>query len=177
NGGTNTVVVSVYDPSQTGGQAVGKQRINDVKPHPGGGIFYTAASGIWQTVWLEPVAAAHITRLDMTPNLGNSTLRVRVQTAGAAGRSARITVSSGGTVVGSATGPVGGEISVPVPNPRLWSPEDPFLYDVRADLLDGSAVTDTVGSYTGMRSVGLAKVDNILRPVLNGKFVFQTGTL
>ncbi|NEE37787.1 glycoside hydrolase family 2, partial [Streptomyces sp. SID7982] len=59
NGGTNTVVVSVYDPSQTGGQAVGKQRINDVKPHPGGGIFYTAASGIWQTVWLEPVASAH----------------------------------------------------------------------------------------------------------------------
>lgn len=177
NGGTNTVVVSVYDPSQTGGQAVGKQRVNDVKPHPGGGIFYTAASGIWQTVWLEPVAPAHITRLDMTPNLGNSTLRVKAQTAGAAGRNARITVSSGGTVVGTATGAVGGEISVPVPNPRLWTPEDPFLYDVRADLLDGSAVTDSVGSYTGMRSVGIAKVDNILRPVLNGKFVFQTGTL
>lgn len=177
NGGTNTIVVSVYDPSQTGGQAVGKQRINDVKPHPGGGIFYTAASGIWQTVWLEPVASAHITRLDMTPNLGNNTLRVKVQTAGAAGRSARITVSSGGTVVGTATGAVSGEISVPVPNPRLWTPEDPFLYDVKADLLDGSAVTDTVGSYTGMRSIGIAKVDNILRPVLNGKFVFQTGTL
>lgn len=170
-------MVSVYDPSQTGGQAVGKQRVNDVKPHPGGGIFYTAASGIWQTVWLEPVASAHITRLDMTPNLGNSTLRVKVQTAGAAGRSARITVSSGGTAVGSATGAVGGEISVPLPNPRLWTPEDPFLYDVKADLLDGSAVTDTVGSYTGMRSVGIAKVDTILRPVLNGKFVFQTGTL
>ncbi|NEE24224.1 glycoside hydrolase family 2, partial [Streptomyces sp. SID7982] len=103
--------------------------------------------------------------------------RVKVQTAGAAGRSARITVSSGGTVVGTATGAVSGEISVPVPNPRLWTPEDPFLYDVKADLLDGSAVTDTVGSYTGMRSIGIAKVDNILRPVLNGKFVFQTGTL
>lgn len=177
NGGSNTVVVSVYDPTQTGGQAVGKQRINDVNPHPGGGIFYTAASGIWQTVWLEPVATSHITRLDMTPNLGSSTLRVKVQAASAGGRSARVTVSSGGTVVGSATGTPGSEISVPVPNPRLWSPDDPYLYDVRAELLDGTAVVDTVGSYAGMRSVAVAKVDNILRPVLNGKFVFQSGTL
>lgn len=177
NGGTNTIVVSVYDPTQTGGQAVGKQRINDVQPHNGGGIFYTAASGIWQTVWLEPVAAAHITRLDMTPNLGDSTLRVKVQAASASGRTARVTVSSGGTVVGSATGAVGSTVSVPVPNTHLWTPDDPFLYDVKAELLDGSAVTDSVGSYTGMRSIAIAKVDNVLRPVLNGKFVFQTGTL
>ncbi|WP_327267555.1 AbfB domain-containing protein [Streptomyces sp. NBC_01218] len=177
NGGTNTVVVSVYDPTQTGGQAVGKQRINDVAPHAGGGIFYTAASGIWQTVWLEPVAAAHVTRLDMTPNLADSTLRVKVQAAGAAGRSARVTVSTGGTTVGTATGTVGAQVSVPVPNAHLWTPEDPFLYDVRTELLDGTAVTDTVSGYTGMRSIAIAKVDNVLRPVLNGKFVFQTGTL
>lgn len=177
NGGTNTVVVSVYDPTQTGGQAVGKQRINDVDPHPGGGIFYTAASGIWQTVWLEPVAAAHITRLDMTPNLGDSTLRVKVRAAGASGRTARITVSSGGTVVGTATGAPGAETAVPVPNARLWSPDDPFLYDVRAELLDGTTAVDTVGGYAGMRSIAVAEVDDVLRPVLNGKFVFQTGTL
>ncbi|MFE4368366.1 AbfB domain-containing protein [Streptomyces sp. NPDC056835] len=177
NGGTNTVVVSVHDPTQTGGQAVGKQRINDVKPHPGGGIFYTAASGIWQTVWLEPVATAHITRLDMTPNLGDSTLRVTARAAAANGRSVRVTVSSGGNVVGTATGAAGAEISVSLANPRLWSPEDPFLYDVRAELLDGAAAVDSVGSYAGMRSIATAKVGNILRPVLNGKFVFQTGTL
>ncbi|HBF79897.1 MAG TPA: hypothetical protein DD420_08170, partial [Streptomyces sp.] len=69
----------------------------------------------WQTVWLEPVAAAHITRLDMTPNLGDSTLRVKVRAAGASGRTARITVSSGGTVVGTATGAPGAETAVPVP--------------------------------------------------------------
>ncbi|MFE2499515.1 AbfB domain-containing protein [Streptomyces scopuliridis] len=177
NGGTNTVVVSVHDPAQTGGQAVGKQRINDVKPHPGGGIFYTAASGIWQTVWLEPVAPAHITRLDMTPDLGNSALRVTARVAAAGGRDVRVTVSSGGTAVATATGAAGAEISVPLGNPRLWSPEDPFLYDVRAELLDGATAVDSVGGYAGMRSIGTAKVGNVLRPVLNGEFVFQTGTL
>ncbi|WP_406151274.1 AbfB domain-containing protein [Streptomyces sp. NBC_01012] len=175
--GTNTVVVSVYDPTQTGGQAVGKQRINEVDPHDGGGIFYTAASGIWQTVWLEPVAESHVTRLDMTPDLDDSTLRVTVRAAAADGRSARVTVSSGDTVVGTATGAPGTEISVPVPDPHLWDPDDPFLYDVRAELLDGTSVVDTVGSYAGMRSIAVEKTDGVLRPVLNGKFVFQTGTL
>ncbi|MFI5756274.1 AbfB domain-containing protein [Streptomyces sp. NPDC051569] len=177
NGGTNTVVVSVYDPTQTGGQAVGKQRVNDVLPHTGGGIFYTAASGIWQTVWLEPVAAAHITRLDMTPDLANSTLRVKVQGTGVSGRSARVTVSAGGAVVGTATGAVGAELAVPVPGPHLWTPDDPFLYDVRADLTAGSSTVDSVGGYAGMRSIAIARVNNVLRPVLNGKFVFQSGTL
>lgn len=177
NGGTNTIVVSVWDPTETGGQAIGKQRIRDPAPHSGGGIFYTAASGIWQTVWLEPTAAAHITRLDMVPDLANKTLKVTVRGAGTSGHTARVTVSSGGATVGSATGAVGSTFTVPVPNPHLWTPEDPFLYDVRADLLSGAATVDSVGSYTGMRSVGVAKVDGVLRPVLNGKFVFQTGTL
>ncbi|WP_041998352.1 AbfB domain-containing protein [Streptomyces sp. AcH 505] len=176
-GGANTLVVSVYDPTQTGGQAVGKQRINDVRPHSGGGIFYTAASGIWQTVWLEPVAAAHITRLDMTPNLADSTLRVKVQGTGPGGQQAKVTVSTGGKVVGTATGAVGAELSVPVANPHLWTPDDPFLYDVRADLSSGATTFDSVGGYTGMRSIAVAKVGGVLRPVLNGKFVFQTGTL
>ncbi|MFI8208248.1 AbfB domain-containing protein [Streptomyces werraensis] len=176
-GGVNTVVVSVWDPTQTGSQAVGKQRLNDVQPHPGGGIFYTAASGIWQTVWLEPTSAAHITRLDMVPDLTNNRLKVTVRGAGTSGHQARVTVSAGGATVGTATGPVGTEFTVPVPNARRWTPDDPFLYDVRADLLSGATPVDSVGSYTGMRTVGLARVDGVLRPVLNGQFVFQTGTL
>ncbi|MFF3897160.1 AbfB domain-containing protein [Streptomyces sp. NPDC001812] len=176
-GGTNTVVVSVWDPTQTGGQAVGKQRINDVTPHPGGGIFYTAASGIWQTVWLEPTAPAHITRLDMVPDLVNNRLKVTVRGAGTNGHQARVTVSTGGNAVGTATGPVGSEFTVPVPSARRWTPDDPFLYDVRADLLSGGTTADSVGSYTGMRSIGIARVGGVLRPVLNGEFVFQTGTL
>jgi hypothetical protein len=177
NGGTNTVVVSVYDPTETGSQAVGKQRIRDVAPHPGGGIFYTAASGIWQTVWLEPTAAAHINRLDMVPSPSDSTLKVTVRGSGTASHTARVTVSSGGNTVATATGPVGSQFSVAVPNPRLWSPEDPFLYDVKADLLSGATTVDSVGSYTGMRSVSVGTVNGVQRTLLNGRFVFQTGTL
>ncbi|WP_373682215.1 MULTISPECIES: AbfB domain-containing protein [Streptomyces] len=176
NGGTNTIVVSAYDPTETGGQAIGKQRIQDVTPHPGHSIVYTASSGIWQTVWLEPTAAAHITRIDMVPSLEDNTLRVTVRGAGADGAAVKVTVSSGGTPVGSATGTVGTEFPVPVPGARLWTPEDPFLYDVTAELT-GSAGTDKVGSYAGMRSIAVKDVGGVRRPVLNGQFVFQTGTL
>ncbi|MFI1722452.1 AbfB domain-containing protein [Streptomyces sp. NPDC020489] len=176
-GGANTLVVSVWDPTETGNQAVGKQRIRDVAPHAGGGIFYTAASGIWQTVWLEPRASAAVTRLDLVPDPAAGRLKVTVRATGTTGHQVRVTVSTRGTTVGTATHAVGNEFTVPVPNPRLWTPEDPFLYDVRADLLSGSTVVDSVGSYTGMRSIGLARVGGHLRPVLNGTFVFQTGTL
>ena len=175
--GTNTLVVSVWDPTETGTQAVGKQRIRDVAPHPGGGILYTAASGIWQTVWLEPTASAYVSRLDLVPDLANNRLKVTVRGTGTNGHQARVTVSSGGTTIGTATGPVGTEFTVPVPNPHLWTPEDPFLYDVKADLLSGGTTVDSVGSYTGMRTIALASVGGHQRPVLNGKFVFQTGTL
>ncbi|KQX61217.1 glycoside hydrolase family 2 [Streptomyces sp. Root1310] len=176
-GGTNTLVVSVWDPTQTGSQAVGKQRINDVAPHAGGGIFYTAASGLWQTVWLEPTAPAYVSRLDLVPDPANGRLKVTVRGTGTSGHQARVTVSTGGTTVGTATGAVGSEFTVPVPNPHLWSPDDPFLYEVRADLLAGTTTVDSVGSYTGMRTIGLARVGGMQRPLLNGKFVFQTGTL
>ncbi|WP_435855233.1 AbfB domain-containing protein [Streptomyces malaysiensis] len=177
NGGTNTIVISVYDPTEAGGQAIGKQRVQDVTPHPGKSIVYTASSGIWQTVWLEPTAPAHITRLDMVPRLEDNTLRVTVRGAGGAdGTGVKVTVSSGGTAVGSATGTVGDELSVPVPGARLWTPEDPFLYDVTAELT-GGAGADKVGGYTGMRSIAVKDVGGVRRPVLNGNFVFQTGTL
>ncbi|MFB9465534.1 ricin-type beta-trefoil lectin domain protein [Streptomyces cinereospinus] len=170
-GGTNTVVVGVHDATDAP-QPRGKQT------HDPGGIKYTATSGIWQTVWLEPTPTARITRLDMTPDLPSGTLRIIPRAVNAAGRSARVTVSAGGTVVGTATGAVGSTIAVPVPNARLWSPDDPFLYDVRVDLLDGGgAVADTVGSYAGMRSVSIGMVNGTMRTLLNGRPVFMNGVL
>ena len=174
--GANTITVGVRDPTETGGEALGKQRIQSVTPHSGGGI-YTPASGIWQTVWLEPTPVAHLTRLDLTPNLSNNTLRVKAFGAGTSGQSVTATVSSGGTVVGSATGTVGAEFTVPMPNPHLWTPNDPFLYDVKADLKSGTSLVDSVGSYAGMRSIGVANVGGKLRTALNGQFLFQTGPL
>jgi hypothetical protein len=173
--GGNELVVGVYDPTDGGGQPIGKQRDTP------GGIWYTSSSGIWQTVWMEPVAPAHITRLDLTPDVPASALKVTVRATGVTGERARVTVRQGTRVVGSVTGPANTPLAVPVPNPRLWSPDDPFLYDVRADLVAGDnarRVVDSVGSYAGMRSLGLAKGrDGLTRATLNGRFVFQIGTL
>ncbi|WP_257447797.1 AbfB domain-containing protein [Archangium lipolyticum] len=171
NGGTNEIIVGVYDPTDAGSQPVGKQTNNPQ------GIEYTAASGIWQTVWLEPTPSARITRLDMTPDLAGSTLRLTVRGAGLSGQTVEAVAFDGTTPVGSATGSVDGEIRIPVPNPKLWSPESPFLYDLRVSLKSGSTVVDQVTSYFGMRSVGLKLVGGVVRPVLNGQFVFQIGTL
>ncbi|MER7279855.1 AbfB domain-containing protein [Dactylosporangium sp. NPDC000244] len=177
NGGTNTIVVGVYDPTDAGSQAVGKQRRNDVLPHAGGGIFYTGASGIWQTVWLEPTPTARITRVDLVPNLSNNTLSVTALGAGLSGQTVTATVSSGGTTVGTANGSAGAAFSVPVPNAHRWTPNDPFLYDVKVELKSGATVVDSVGSYAGMRSISIGNVNGKLRILLNGQFVFQSGTL
>jgi len=162
--GANEIIVGAYSPIDGNRFPIGKQRRDP------SGIWYTAASGIWQTVWLEPVAANHITRLDTTPDVPAGVLDLVVQ--GSAGQQVRAEVLSGGTVVGSATGTTGGHLRVPVPNARLWSPSDPFLYDLRVTM--GS---DVVTGYFGMRSLGKAMVGGVMRPLLNGKFVFQLGTL
>ncbi|MGZ3146581.1 AbfB domain-containing protein [Lentzea chajnantorensis] len=163
--GSNEVVVGVHSPVDGSRYPIGKQRRTP------DGIFYTAASGIWQTVWLEPVRAQHITRLDTTPDVPGGALDLVVQ--GTAGQTVTAQVLSGGQVVGTATGQTGARLRVPVPNARLWSPDDPFLYDLRVTSSSGDAVT----GYFGMRSLGKALVGGVMRPLLNGKFVFQLGTL
>ncbi|MCT2589938.1 AbfB domain-containing protein [Streptomyces sp. N2-109] len=169
--GDNELLVGVHDPTDGGGQPVGKQRDNP------GGIFYTSASGIWQTVWLEPTAAAHVTRLDTEPDVTGERLAVTARTAGATGTTVRVTARDGDRVVGSATGAPGEPVRVPVPDPHLWSPDDPFLYDLDVALEQGGRQVDKVTGYFGMRSIGKAVVDGVLRPVLNGEPVFQQGTL
>ncbi|WP_327636175.1 AbfB domain-containing protein [Kribbella sp. NBC_00482] len=163
--GSNDIVVGVWAPVDTEDIPLGKQRVNR------GGIWYTPSSGIWQTVWLEPTQPTWITRLDTVPNVAAGGLDLTVQ-ASSPGQAVRAQVLSGGQVVGEATGVSGTQFRVPVPNARLWSPDDPFLYDVRVWLGD-----DSVGGYFGMRSVGKAMLGGFLRPTLNGKFVYALGTL
>ncbi|MFD4669833.1 AbfB domain-containing protein [Lentzea sp. NPDC058450] len=174
NGGTNEIVVRVYDPTDGRGekQPVGKQ-VNDTSR-----IFYTPSSGIWQTVWLEPTAPTSVFSVDVYPNLSNNTARVRVFTRGnAAGHTVLAEAMAGTTVVGTATGGFT-EFSVPVPNARRWSPDDPYLYNLRVSLRNSSGATvDQVVNYFGMREVGTKLVNGVLRPTLNGEFVFQIGTL
>lgn len=172
-GGQQEIVVGVKDPSDAGGQPVGKQRLNP------GGIFYTTVSGIWQSVWIEPVPTANITRLDMTPNVAGQALDLTVEADGVAGQVVKATAYDNKKSVGTVTGLAGTKLSLPVPKPRLWSAHKPFLYDLEVELFDpmSEKTVDAVGSYFGMRTVSIGKVDGKLRMLLNGKPVYQHGPL
>lgn len=139
---------------------------------------YTFTSGIWQTVWLEPVSRSYIQDLIITPDLNRSMVKVKAEVHGGGASRIRIFVTANGRAVGQISGSSTTQFEIPIPHPRPWSPSDPFLYDVKAELVDQkSVVTDQVKSYFGMRSIRLGMVDGKLRPLLNGKFVFQLGLL
>ncbi|MEU8356819.1 PA14 domain-containing protein [Nonomuraea sp. NPDC048882] len=161
--GPQELVVGVYDPTDEGAQAIGKQRLNP------SGIWYTAVSGIWQTVWIEPVAKDRIDRVDTTPDLRGQALYVTVH--GSKG-TATVTARDGRRVVATVRGPIGKELRLPVRNPKLWSPDNPHLYDLEVKLKSDRA-EDRVESYFGMRSITLSGN----RMLLNGQPVFQIGPL
>ena len=167
------VVVAVLDPTNTGKQPRGKQVLNP------GGIFYTPTSGIWQTVWIEPVPMASIADLVITPDVDGSAVRVTV-----VGRAAddthtvEVAVLDAGREVARAAGKPGRQIAVPVPDAKLWWPDAPFLYDLKVSLKQGDKTVDAVDSYFGMRKVSVGKDEKgITRILLNNRFVFQIGFL
>jgi hypothetical protein len=128
---------------------------------------------------MEPVAPAHIDRLDMTPNLATSSLALTVNASGVTGRQTVEAVAyEGKKVVGRVTGLANTPLTLPVPRAHLWSPDDPHLYDLKVRIVDRGRPVDSVGSYFGMRSISLGKTaDGKTRMLLNGKFVMQVGPL
>ena len=172
--GPQELIVWAEDLTDETYQPIGKQR--EVGDH---GIFYQGSSGIWRTVWMEPVSAASISRLQITPDLPNQTLKVTADTAaGPANLDLEVTAYDGRRQVGKATGTADTELSVPIPHPKTWSPDNPFLYDLKVKLFDRGRLVDQVGSYAGMRAVGLKKgADGKLRMALNGKILFNLSTL
>jgi chitobiase/beta-hexosaminidase-like protein/PA14 domain-containing protein/glycosyl hydrolase family 2 len=167
-----TLTVVVYDPTDKFGQPRGKQVSNPE------GIWYTPVTGLWQTVWLEPVPAASVDRLRLTPDVDGGALRLTVVGRGTdAGNRVLAVASAGGQEVGRAEGRPGEELRISVPNARLWGPDDPFLYDVRVTLTGGRE-PDRVESYFGMRKVALARDPRgFTRIALNGRVVFPLGPL
>jgi len=138
---------------------------------------YTFASGIWQTVWMEPVPHAYVQSLLITPDLTRSTVKVEAGVSGNAGQ-IQVFLTSGGKVLSHVSGSSTSQLEIPVSDPRLWSPSDPFLYDLEVQLTNPQGkVLDDVKSYFGMRSMNLGMVNGKLRPLLNGKFVFAMGPL
>jgi beta-galactosidase/beta-glucuronidase len=173
--GTFDLTVQVADPIDTpaGGQPRGKQASTS---H---GIYYTASTGIWRTVWIEPVGQAYIDHLVMKPDVDNNALQLTV-VGGNTDPFDRVEAiaSSQGKEVGRVEGPVGSEMTLPVPSAHLWDFSDPFLYDLKVTLFHGVGQSDAVTSYFGMRKVSVAKdAAGILRPMINNKFVFQVGVL
>ncbi len=171
NGNVNELIVNVYDPTDTANPPLGKQRLNPA------GIWYTSASGIWQTVWLEPVSVAHIASLQLTPDLDRQVVQLLVKGADTTTHTVAASVWRSGVLVATATGSVGAPLTLPIPAPHRWSPTDPFLYDVQVDLKQGPTVVDHVTSYFGMRKISLGQVGDTTRLLLNNQFVFQIGVL
>ncbi|MEU1894214.1 PA14 domain-containing protein [Streptomyces pristinaespiralis] len=171
-GGPQELVVGVHDPTDAAGGAnppVGKQRLSP------GGIFYTPSSGIWQTVWMEPVSADHATDVKATPDVAGETVAVTVRGV-RDGLPVTAVAYDGRREVGRATGRTGGALRVPVPDPHLWSPDDPHLYRLKVTIGTGSSA-DRVSSYFGMRTIEVKTVEGKQRTVLNGKPVFAMATL
>ena len=171
--GENELLVSVWDPTDTGLQQRGKQAL---RPK---GIWYTAVSGIWQTVWLEVVPEISIESLKLTPDLDSQTLTVEVKIRGAVeGVGVEVEIISGGEKISFGDGQAEGPIRCKVPNPRAWSSSDPHLYDLNVQLVSDGQILDEVGSYFAMRKFGLVKdIQGHLRFTLNGEPLFLYGPL
>ena len=170
--GENSLAVRVWD-STGNGLPRGKQIEN---PR---GIFYTSVSGIWQTVWLEPVSASHISGLKITPDLDSSSFDIKVDSDDKSA-TATIKVLDNGKVVAQTTAAANKTANIPVKNPKLWWPKSPFLYDLEITLSNkGGEQVDSVKSYAAMRKFSIAKHGRFggVDFTLNNKKFFTFGPL
>ncbi|TDS14684.1 glycoside hydrolase family 2 protein [Sphingobacterium paludis] len=164
--GANTIVLAAHDRND-GKYPSGKNG-------PRGD--YTFSSGIWQSVWLEPVSKTHIEAIKVLPDLAGKRLQVAVKT------SSKATISAiayhGNKALPAVKAQADETFYIPIENPHAWSPDDPFLYDLKLTLHNNDGIlVDEVKSYFGMRDVHLGKVNGVVRPLLNGEFVMQVGLL
>ncbi|MDH6342086.1 beta-galactosidase/beta-glucuronidase [Parabacteroides sp. PFB2-12] len=167
------LVVRVWDPSDKGYQPRGKQVANP------SGIWYTPVTGIWQTVWLEPVAADHITSIKAIPDIDTNTLSVTVGASSCdPSQLVEVQLIEKGKLLASARGLAGKELRLGVDNPTLWDTENPYLYDMKVSLVKNGKVMDRVNSYTAFRKISIKQDANgIMRMQLNNKNLFHYGPL
>jgi beta-galactosidase/beta-glucuronidase len=168
------LVVRVWDPTDKGYQPRGKQVVNPES------IWYTAVTGIWQTVWMEPVSANHITALKSIPSVDESLVRVTVSTAtNHTIDIVEVRLIDKGLLIATAKGMQGQELRLHVSDPVLWSPEYPHLYDMKVTLVSPSgAVADEVKSYTALRKISTRRdAGGLMRMQLNNEDIFHYGPL
>ena len=167
--GENELVVRVYDPTDSSWQDRGKQ------VHKSTGFWYTATSGIWQTVWLEPVSETYIKSLKFTPDIDNSELNIKVNFDGEA--TIKAIIKDGDKIIFA--GKISQNDKIRISDLKLWSPEEPFLYDIAVALCDKNGkMIDAVSSYFAMRKFSIGYDDKLLpRLFLNNKPYFHNGLL
>ena len=171
------IIVSVTDPTDTGNQPVGKQTLNPFA------IQYTAIAGIWQTVWLEPVPISCIERISTATCISESSVTVTCHVSNASDIMSLVVVcSANGSMVAQTEHLISQnrtEAVLNIPDLRLWSPSDPFLYDLELQLVDsGGQVVDVTDSYFGAREITCESDQNgHHRLFLNGEPVFHLGLL
>jgi len=167
------LVVRVWDPTDEGYQPRGKQ-VN--KPE---GILYTAVTGIWQTVWLEPVDKVFINRIKTVPDVDAGTVSVTaIAEDFMQGDIVEVKLLDKGQVLATGKAAAEQEVLLGVPQPKLWSPESPFLYDLEINVIRNQGIADKVKSYFGMRKISTRRdLNGIVRLQLNNRNYFQFGPL
>ncbi|MFW6042758.1 MAG: glycoside hydrolase family 2 protein [Marinilabiliaceae bacterium] len=171
--GSQELTVKVWDPTSDGPQPRGKQ-VKDPE-----GIWYTPVTGIWQTVWLEPVSEKHIADLRTTPDIDKNQISVDPAICGGGrGDVVEVRVIEDGNVIKTARADASQTVNVDIDSPKLWTPESPFLYDMEVVLFSDGKEVDKVDSYFAMRKVSIERDDKgIVRLQLNNENYFHFGTL
>lgn len=171
--GEQTLAVRVTDPTDRGTQPRGKQ-VTEART-----IWYTPVTGIWQTVWLEPVPESRIASLRTTPDIDTKSLTVEAAIVGARrGDIVEITLRDNGRTVAEARAAAGEPLRLTLPEMKLWTPDTPMLYDLETTLLRGGKSVDRVGSYAAMRKNSVVRgKEGFLRLALNDRECFQFGPL
>lgn len=169
--GENELIVCAFDPTETGWQDRGKQVRKST------GFWYTATSGIWQTVWLEPVSEVYVKNVKITPNIDSSSVRVQTDFDSESDAQIRAIIKKGDEIVFA--GKIERDEEIKLRDVELWSPESPFLYDIVIALCDSEEnIIDAVSSYFGMRKFSIGYDDKAVpRLFLNNRPYFQTGLL
>ncbi|MCQ2463941.1 MAG: beta-galactosidase, partial [Clostridia bacterium] len=167
--GENTLTVKVFDPTDKGWQARGKQAS---KSH---GFWYTSTSGIWQTVWTEQVNSEYIRSYKVTPDIDDSSFRIKTDVQGT-DCTLKIKVFDGEKEV--VYDKITSDEYVKLENIKLWSPESPFLYSFVLELYGSNGkLEDSVKGYFGMRKFSIMSDGSYMRLALNNKPYFQKGLL
>ncbi|OCF73845.1 hypothetical protein I204_05690 [Kwoniella mangroviensis CBS 8886] len=166
-GQENEITVFVHDPTDSEEHIIPVGKQTNSPSH----IFYTPCTGIWQSVFIEPVPETYIRRIDLSGDM-DGVGTINVHTSDSSEQSVKLSISDSEGTAYETNGNTESSFNFTLPNVKLWSPDSPTLYNVTVSMGD-----DTLTTYMGFRSIGKGEVDGVIRPLLNGEFIFAFGTL